>query len=67
MTYKRFVVMEEQRLSGVSGGMIKIIKDTKTGVHYLVTGGLGSYGITPLLDNSGQILITEYKMDIEKN
>ena len=55
MGSKRFEVREQQQ---ISGGIIKIIVDTKTGVNYLVTSGMGVSGMTPLLDSNGKAVIT---------
>ena len=41
----------------ISGGILKIIVDKKTGVNYLVTSGIGVSGMTPLLDENGNIVI----------
>lgn len=54
MSNKRFELKEKQY---ISGGIIKIIVDTKTGVHYIVTSGIGVSGMTPLLDENGNIVI----------
>lgn len=54
MSDKRFRVESTQH---ISGGIIKIIVDTQTGVNYLVTSGIGVSGMTPLLDGKGQIVI----------
>ena len=51
---KRFVVKEEQNL-GLCG--IQIIVDTVTGVNYLNTVGTSIAGLTPLLDDKGNIVI----------
>lgn len=56
MANKRFEVKEEQH---ISGGIIKIIIDTQTGVNYLVSSGIGVSGMTPLLDSDGRVLITK--------
>ncbi|MDE6714392.1 MAG: hypothetical protein K2K20_11720 [Lachnospiraceae bacterium] len=56
MRNKRFEVREKQH---ISGGIIKIIVDTKTGVNYLVTSGMGISGMTPLLDCNGKVVITK--------
>lgn len=56
MGNKRFEVREKQYLSG---GIIKIIVDTKTGVNYLVTSGMGISGMSPLLDSNGKVVITK--------
>lgn len=41
----------------ISGGIIKIIVDTETGVNYLVTSGIGVSGMSPLLDKDGNVVI----------
>ena len=51
---KRFVIKEEQSL-GISG--LAIIVDTKTGVNYIAGSGCTLTGITPLLDENGQVVI----------
>lgn len=51
---KRFVVKEEQ---GLGMGAIQIIVDTITGVNYLNTVGGSASGLTPLLDNKGNVII----------
>jgi len=51
---KRFKVKLKEH---VSGSMIKIIVDTKTGVDYLITSGLGLSGRSPLLDKDGKIVV----------
>ena len=54
----RFVLRDEhgQKVFTLSG--VQIMEDTQTGVHYLVTmGGDGLTGITPLLDQNGQVVI----------
>jgi hypothetical protein len=56
MGSKRFEVREQQH---ISGGIVKIIVDTKTGVNYLVTSGMGVSGMTPLLDSNGKVVITK--------
>lgn len=55
---KRFVVKSKQHLSG---GIIKIIVDTQTGVNYVMTSGLGLSGMTPLLDQEGKVVIDRKK------
>lgn len=52
---KRFGVKEEEAYSG--GGSIRIIVDRKTGVHYIMTVGVGGSAITPLLDSGGNVVI----------
>ena len=51
---KRFVVKEEQSLGF---GAVQIIVDTVTGVNYLNTVGTSMNGITPLLDDKGNVVI----------
>ncbi len=50
---KRFIVEEEQH---ISGGILKIIVDTETGVRYLTGSGMGVSGMTPLLDKKGNVV-----------
>ncbi len=52
---KRFVVKEEQGLG--MAGAVQIIVDTITGVNYLNTIGTTMAGITPLLDDKGNVVI----------
>jgi len=51
---KRFEIVLEEH---VGGGILKIIRDNKTGVHYLVSSGMGVSGMTPLLDENGKVII----------
>jgi len=51
---KRFLLKSKQHLSG---GIIKIVLDTQTGVNYLITSGLGLSGMTPLLNEKGEVVI----------
>lgn len=51
---KRFRVKEEQTLGF---GAIQIVVDTVTGVNYLLSIGTGVSGITPLLDENGNVVI----------
>ena len=51
---KRFNV-KEASYSG--SGTIRIIVDTKTGVNYIMTEGVGGSSITPLLDSNGNVVI----------
>lgn len=51
---KRFVVKEEQTLGM---GAVQIIVDTVTGVNYLNTCGTPYAGLTPLLDDKGNVII----------
>lgn len=55
---KRFIVKEEQSLGM---GALTIIVDTKTGVNYLMTVGAAQNGITPLLDDNGNVVIDTLK------
>ena len=52
---KRFGVKEMESYSG--SGTIRIIDDTKTGVNYIMTEGVGGSSITPLLDSNGKVMI----------
>lgn len=52
---KRFSVKEMESYSG--SGTIRIIVDTKTGVNYIMTEGVGGSSITPLLDSNGNVVI----------
>ena len=52
---KRFNVKEAESYSG--SGTIRIIVDTKTGVNYIMTEGVGGSSITPLLDSNGKVMI----------
>lgn len=51
---KRFKVKEDQ---GLGLGAIYIIVDTVTGVNYIATVGTTVSGITPLLDENGNVVI----------
>lgn len=51
---KRFVLKEEE---SSSFGFIRIIVDTKTGVNYIMTAGVGGSSLTPLLDSCGRVVI----------
>ncbi len=51
---KRFVVKEDQLLGM---GAVQIIVDTVTGVNYMNTFGSGTGGLTPLLDENGNVVI----------
>lgn len=55
---KRFQVKEEQ---GFGLGAIQIIVDTVTGVNYLHILGNDMNGLTPLLDENGQVVIDKDK------
>lgn len=51
---KRFIVKEEQ---GMAFGVVQIVVDTVTGVNYIMTVGNGPSGLTPLLDENGNVVI----------
>ena len=52
---KRFKVKEEQSLGM---GALQIVVDTVTGVNYLLSAAMnGVSGITPLLDENGNVVI----------
>lgn len=51
---KRFSLKEEE---SYSFGVVRIISDTKTGVNYIMTVGVGGSSITPLLDSDGNVVI----------
>ncbi len=55
---KRFVLKEKQHLDG---GILKIVVDRETGVHYLIGSGMGLSGMTPLLDQNGDVVIKKIK------
>lgn len=50
----RFRIVHKEH---VDGGILKIIVDQETGVHYLVSSGIGISGMTPLLDKDGNPII----------
>lgn len=53
---KRFQLKET--IQNTSVGSYNIMVDTITGVNYLVMdGGMTSFGITPLLDENGNVVI----------
>jgi len=39
------------------GGILKIVVDQESGVHYLASSGIGISGMTPLLDEDGNSII----------
>ncbi|MGI5966355.1 MULTISPECIES: DUF6440 family protein [Anaerotruncus] len=51
---KRFALKEEENYSF---GVVRIIVDTKTGVNYIMTVGVGGSSITPLLDCDGNVVV----------
>lgn len=60
---KRFVEKYTQNL-GLAA--LQIVVDTVTGVNYLCTIGTGAYGITPLLDRNGNVVVDEIELYKEK-
>lgn len=52
---KRFRVALEESMGF---GAVRVLVDTKTGVNYLNTLGEGNSGLTPLLDENGDLVIT---------
>lgn len=52
---KRFIVREEQAM-GL--GAVRILVDTQTGVNYLNTAGEAYAGLTPLLDENGNVVVS---------
>ena len=54
----RFESMYKEGSSLKEEGIIQIIVDLKTGVHYLVWKSGYAGGITPLLDENGDVVIT---------
>lgn len=53
---KRFISVSSQNF-GLGG--VEVIVDTETGVHYIVTIGTTVNGITPLLDENGNVFINK--------
>lgn len=51
---KRFALKEDENYSF---GVVRIIVDTKTGVNYIMTVGVGGSSITPLLDSEGKVVV----------
>ena len=51
---QRFVIQESQSL-GVVGAWI--VRDTKTGVNYIMSVGNSQCAMTPLLDSNGKVVI----------
>lgn len=60
---KRFV---EKYSQGLGLGGMQIVVDTVTGVNYLCTIGTGAFGITPLLDRNGNVVVNEIELYKEK-
>lgn len=54
MSKKRFIIKQKQH---ISGGIIKIFVDLETGVNYLSSSGMGINGMTPLLDEKGNVIV----------
>jgi len=52
---KRFQTKET--LQNTLGGAFEVVVDTVTGVNYLMTVGSAMHGITPLLDENGNVVI----------
>ena len=52
---QRFIVKEAQRL--LPFGTAQVLLDTETGVNYLFLEGTTASGLTPLLDENGDIVI----------
>lgn len=50
----RFQIVSKEH---INGGILKIIIDRETEVHYLVSSGMGLSGMTPLLDKDGDPII----------
>lgn len=51
---KRFT---EELIQHYQYGIIHVLVDTHTGVHYLHTWSPQGCGLTPLLDENGQVLV----------
>ncbi|MCI9532263.1 MAG: hypothetical protein HFH38_11080 [Lachnospiraceae bacterium] len=52
---KRFCLKEEENCGGSES--IRVIVDTRTGVHYIMVTGVGGSSITSLLDGNGDVVI----------
>lgn len=50
----RFQIVSKEH---INGEILKIIIDQETGVHYLISSGVGVSGMTPLLDKNGDPII----------
>lgn len=53
---KRFELIQKEN---IAGGIVSIIMDKKTGVHYITGAGIGVSGMTPLLDKEGKVIISK--------
>lgn len=61
----RFIVTYEQKIEKTfSLGSLQILVDTETGVNYINTVGESYSGLTPLLDENGNVVRT---LDIGKD
>ena len=52
---KRFQLKE--KVQDTVNGPLCIMVDTLTGVNYLIMDGISSFGMTPLLDENGNVVI----------
>jgi hypothetical protein len=52
---KRFSVSQDEILP--TGTIASIIVDNETGVHYILVNSTYGTGITPLLDDSGKVIV----------
>jgi hypothetical protein len=65
MKRDRFIVTYEQKIEKTfSLGSLQILVDTETGVNYINTVGESYSGLTPLLDENGNVVRT---LDIGKD
>lgn len=53
---KRFIIKEEQSLGF---GVVYVILDTHTGVHYIAGSGTSIKDMTSLLDSDGNVIINK--------
>ena len=53
---QRFVIQDRQSFPG---GTLLVVIDTQTGVNYLISGGMGLSGMTPLVDEKGRVIVSE--------
>ncbi len=61
----RFIVTYEQKIEKTfSLGSLQILVDTETGVNYINTVGESYSGLTPLLDENGNVVRT---LDVGKD
>lgn len=54
MKEKRFEKKYQQHMDG---GIVRIIVDRETSVNYIITSGMGTSGMTPLLDREGKVVV----------